>query len=68
MEITMLPMLLFVQQILAEEINPTLSKLKEERSMYLEYQKVQRELEHLSKLHIAYKFVTAQVRGVCVFT
>lgn len=51
-----------LQQILAEEINPTLSKLKEERSMYLEYQKVQRELEHLSKLYIAYKFVTAQVR------
>lgn len=52
--------LLEMNTILAEEINPTLSKLKEERSMYLEYQKVQRELEHLSKLYIAYKFVTAQ--------
>lgn len=29
--------------------------------MYLEFQKVQRELEHLSKLYIAYKFVTALV-------
>ncbi|KAG0712441.1 Structural maintenance of chromosomes protein 2 [Chionoecetes opilio] len=52
--------LLEMNTILAEEINPALSKLKEERSMYLEYQKVQRELEHLSKLYIAYKFVTAQ--------
>lgn len=44
-----------------EEITPTLSKLKEERTTYLEFQKVQRELEHLTKLYIAYKFVSAQV-------
>lgn len=31
--------------------------------MYLEFQKVQREIEHLSKLYIAYKFVTAQVKS-----
>ena len=43
-----------------EEITPTLTKLKEERSTYLEYQKIQRELEHLTKLYIAYKFVTAE--------
>ncbi|ROT64973.1 putative structural maintenance of chromosomes protein 2 isoform X2 [Penaeus vannamei] len=48
-----------INDILEEEITPTLSKLKEERTMYLEFQKVQRELEHLSKLYIAYKFVTA---------
>lgn len=29
--------------------------------MYLEFQKVQRELEHLTKLYVAYKFVSAQV-------
>ncbi|XP_050696445.1 structural maintenance of chromosomes protein 2-like [Eriocheir sinensis] len=52
--------LLEMSTILVEEITPTLTKLKEERSMYLEYQKVQRELEHLTKLYIAYKFVTAQ--------
>ena len=59
----------FLDQIVVEEINPTLNKLMAERTMYLEYQKVQRELEHLSKLYIAYKFVTAQVSvepGVCV--
>nr|XP_045609046.1 structural maintenance of chromosomes protein 2-like [Procambarus clarkii] len=49
-----------INDILEEEITPTLSKLKEERTMYLEFQKVQRELEHLTKLYIAYKFVSAQ--------
>lgn len=43
-----------------EEITPTLTKLKEERSTYLEYQKIQRELEHLTKLYVAWKFVTAE--------
>ncbi|KAK3869016.1 hypothetical protein Pcinc_025643 [Petrolisthes cinctipes] len=49
-----------INDILEEEITPTLSKLKEERTTYLEFQKVQRELEHLTKLYIAYKFVSAQ--------
>jgi len=47
-------------QILTEEITPTLTKLKEERSTYLEFQKVQRELEHLKKLYLAYVFVSAE--------
>ena len=45
---------------MAEEITPTLTRLKEERSSYLEYQKVMRELEHLGRLHIAYQFVGAE--------
>ena len=49
-----------INDILAEEINPTLTKLKEERSAYLEYQKIQRELEHLTKFFLAYKFVCAE--------
>ncbi|XP_018012651.2 structural maintenance of chromosomes protein 2, partial [Hyalella azteca] len=49
-----------INDILSEEITPTLSKLKEERSQYLEYQKVQRELEHLTKLYVAFKFVQAE--------
>ena len=49
-----------INDILNEEITPTLAKLKEERSTYLEYQKIQRELEHLTKLYIAWKFVTAE--------
>lgn len=51
-------------QILNEEITPTLTKLKEERSTYLEFQKIQRELEHLTKLYVAYKFVTAEETSV----
>uniref|UniRef100_A0A670KBF2 Structural maintenance of chromosomes 2 n=1 Tax=Podarcis muralis TaxID=64176 RepID=A0A670KBF2_PODMU len=46
--------------ILEEEITPTLQKLKEERSSYLEYQKVMREIEHLSHLYVAYQFVLAE--------
>ena len=49
-----------INEILNEEITPTLTKLKEERSTYLEYQKIQRELEHLIKLYTAWKFVTAE--------
>lgn len=48
-------------QVLKEDITPTLSKLREERSSYLEYQKIIRELEHLNKLYIAYQFVCAEV-------
>merc|ERR1719150_2254310 len=49
-----------INDILNEEITPTLTKLKGERSTYLEYQKIQRELEHLTKLYIAWKFITAE--------
>uniref|UniRef100_A0ACB8ET47 Structural maintenance of chromosomes protein 2 n=1 Tax=Sphaerodactylus townsendi TaxID=933632 RepID=A0ACB8ET47_9SAUR len=47
-------------KVLEEEITPTLQKLKEERSSYLEYQKVMRETEHLSRLYVAYQFVLAE--------
>jgi len=49
-----------INDILTEEINPTLTKLRQERSAYLEYQKIQRELEHLTKLYLAWKFVCAE--------
>ncbi len=39
-----------------------MSKLKEERSSYLEYQKVIRELEHLNKLYVAWQYICAEVR------
>ena len=48
-------------QVLKEDITPTITKLKEERSSYLEYQKINRELEHLNKLYIAYQFLCAEV-------
>ncbi|KAB7504389.1 Structural maintenance of chromosomes protein 2, partial [Armadillidium nasatum] len=52
-----------INDLLIEEITPTLNKLKDERGKYLEFQRVQREIEHLSKLYLAYKFVTAQETG-----
>lgn len=51
-----------IDMVLKEDITPTLSKLREERSSYLEYQKIIRELEHLNKLYIAYQFVCAEER------
>ncbi|XP_061874312.1 structural maintenance of chromosomes protein 2 [Colius striatus] len=49
-----------IQKILDEEITPTLQKLREDRSSYLEYQKVTQKIEHLSRLCIAYQFVLAE--------
>ncbi|XP_048126588.1 LOW QUALITY PROTEIN: structural maintenance of chromosomes protein 2-like [Alosa alosa] len=49
-----------IQTILDEEITPAMQKLKEERSSYLEYQKLMREIEHLSRLYVAYQFVCAE--------
>lgn len=51
-----------IDTVLKEDITPTITKLKEERSSYLEYQKINRELEHLNKLYIAYQFVCAEDR------
>uniref|UniRef100_A0A2C9K7S9 SMC hinge domain-containing protein n=1 Tax=Biomphalaria glabrata TaxID=6526 RepID=A0A2C9K7S9_BIOGL len=50
-----------LDSVLNEDIAPTLTKLREERSSYLEYQKIIRQLEHLNKLYIAYQFVSAEV-------
>ncbi|CAI9728869.1 maintenance of chromosomes 2-like [Octopus vulgaris] len=51
-----------IETVLREDINPTLTKLREERSSYLEFQKITRELEHLTKLYIAYQFMCAEDR------
>ncbi|XP_071446433.1 structural maintenance of chromosomes protein 2 [Hetaerina americana] len=49
-----------IKALIEEEICPKLDKLKEERGHYLEFQKVQRELEHLTRLYIAWKFVSLE--------
>ncbi|NWT61605.1 SMC2 protein, partial [Erythrocercus mccallii] len=49
-----------IQTVLNEEISPTLQKLKEDRASYLEYQKIVREIEHLSHFCVAYQFVLAE--------
>uniref|UniRef100_A0A665SZZ2 SMC hinge domain-containing protein n=1 Tax=Echeneis naucrates TaxID=173247 RepID=A0A665SZZ2_ECHNA len=42
------------------KITPTMQKLQEERSSYLEYQKLMREIQHLSRLYVAWLFVCAE--------
>ena len=37
-----------------------MQKLKAERTTYLEFQKVQRELDHLTKVYLAYQFLCAE--------
>ncbi|CAN0308224.1 unnamed protein product [Bubo scandiacus] len=49
-----------IQTVLDEEITPTLQKLKEERSSYLEYHKVVQQVERLDRIHTAYQFVLAE--------
>ena len=49
-----------INDILSEEVTPTLNKLREERSQYLQYQKTERELEHLNRQYVAYKFCSLE--------
>ncbi|NWU28281.1 SMC2 protein, partial [Dyaphorophyia castanea] len=49
-----------IQMVLNEEISPTLQKLKEEQTSYLEYQKLLREIEHVSRFCVAYQFTVAE--------
>lgn len=42
-----------------EEIGPRLSKLKEERTQYVEFQRIERELEHCKRIYLAWKYITA---------
>lgn len=41
------------------EIGPRLSKLKEEKIQYVEFQRIERELEHCKRICLAWKYVTA---------
>lgn len=49
-----------INSILSDEITPTLDKLKAERHAYMEYTKVSRELEHLTKLYVAWQYVQTE--------
>ncbi|XP_058055070.1 structural maintenance of chromosomes protein 2 [Anopheles bellator] len=46
--------------VIGEEIEPKLEKLKREREHYIEYQKVCRDIEYLTRLHVSYRYL--QVR------
>lgn len=36
-----------------------MNKLKEERAQYVEFQRLERELEHCKRIYLAWKYVTA---------
>ena len=46
---------------LDEELQPTLKKLREERAVFMKYQKLQRELERTHKFLLAFKFHVANI-------
>ncbi|XP_065517264.1 structural maintenance of chromosomes protein 2 [Lathamus discolor] len=49
-----------IDRVLEETITPTLHKLREDRSAYLEYQKLAGKVENLSRISIAYEFTLAE--------
>ncbi|XP_065603158.1 structural maintenance of chromosomes protein 2 [Cyrtonyx montezumae] len=49
-----------IRRVIAEEISPTLEKLKEARVSYLEYQKITREVENLRRIYVAFQYVHAE--------
>ncbi|KAJ1937912.1 Structural maintenance of chromosomes protein 2, partial [Linderina pennispora] len=49
-----------ISSILAEEITPKLDKLRHEKQAYLEYQKVEIELDRLHRLVVAYDFTKCE--------
>ncbi|XP_003699378.2 structural maintenance of chromosomes 2 [Megachile rotundata] len=48
-----------INDILKEEIGPKLAKLKEEKTQYVEFQRIERELEHCKRICLAWRYVTA---------
>lgn len=49
-----------IERMLTEEIQPTLEKLRKERSAFFEWQKNGMEIEHLTRLVHAYKYMQAE--------
>lgn len=43
--------------LLQEEVEPKLEKLRQERSAYLEFQKICRDIEYLTRIHISYRYL-----------
>ncbi|XP_052743950.1 structural maintenance of chromosomes protein 2 [Bicyclus anynana] len=52
-----------LNDIIKEDIAPKLQKLQDERAQFQEYQKVVRELENLTKLYVAWKYVSAEEKA-----
>ncbi|XP_043480727.1 structural maintenance of chromosomes protein 2 [Leptopilina heterotoma] len=48
-----------IENILKEEIGPKLERLKQERMQFVEFQRVERELEHCRRIYIAWRYQKA---------
>lgn len=44
--------------MLSEEVNPRIEKLREEQSQYAEFQKIVRDIDYLTHIHISYTYLT----------
>lgn len=46
-----------IQELLRDEIDPKLDRLRQEKRAFLDFQQTQNDLEHLTRLVVAYKYV-----------
>jgi structural maintenance of chromosome 2 len=51
----------FAIKVLKEDITPVIQKLKDERSAFIEYQKIEREYAHLHKICTAHQFYVCEL-------
>ncbi|CAA9996176.1 unnamed protein product [Nesidiocoris tenuis] len=49
-----------MDDMVAESITPKLQKLKEEKTMYVEYMRIQKELEQLTRVYKAYQYLNLE--------
>nr|CAD7443556.1 unnamed protein product [Timema bartmani] len=52
-----------LSSVVKEEIAPKLEKMKTERQQVMEYNKIQRELDLLTRLYVAWRYVSAEEKG-----
>ncbi|KAK9506498.1 hypothetical protein O3M35_008426 [Rhynocoris fuscipes] len=49
-----------MDEMVNAQINPKMQRLKEERSQYVEYQRIQREHEHFTRINVAWDYLKAE--------
>lgn len=47
-------------QLLVEEIEPKLEKLRRERAVYVQYQQICNDIDYLQRIHISYRYIKLQ--------
>lgn len=46
-----------LKSLIADEIQPKLEKLRKDQQQYQEYQKICRDIEYLTRVHVSYKYL-----------